>query len=198
LGAVDGDFHLHAADAGELGDSNVAGTQWELAYERPGHDDVARTELSPVLAELVDEPSDGIQRIPEYRGTQAGCHLLAVELNARRNLVQRHRWHQANRRADHGGALLPIVGQRHCNLLYEVAARLDDLERWVDDVDCGANPLLCDGAFKGAAKPHTKLGLKAGVDQLGSAEHVSARFSFQDAREHGLMKAELLLDDLRG
>jgi hypothetical protein len=48
------------------------------------------------------------------------------------------------------------------------------------------------------ADAQTQLRLEAGADQLIAAEHVTRGLAVQDAAEHRLVKAELLLYRLRG
>ena len=68
----------------------------------------------------------------------------------------------------------------------------------MDDIDRGADLFQGDVAFEAPAKAHAQLGLAAGMDQVGSAEHLAGRLGFQDASEYRLVKSELLLDHLRG
>ena len=68
----------------------------------------------------------------------------------------------------------------------------------MDDIDRGADLFRGDLAFKAAAKAHAQLGLEAGMDQFGRAEHMTGRPRFQDAGEQRLVKTELLLNSLRG
>jgi hypothetical protein len=79
--------------------------------------------------------------------------------------------------------LLPVVGHDQRHLVHRIAARFDDLERRVDHIDRGADLFRGDLAFEAPAKAHAQLGLEAGMDQFGSAEHVTGRPSFQDASE---------------
>src|SRR4051812_31258024 len=65
------DPRLDPADAGEVRNGDVARLQRELAHERAGHDDVARLQLPPVLAELFGEPLNRIQRIAEHGRAEA-------------------------------------------------------------------------------------------------------------------------------
>jgi len=57
----------------------IAGREWELAHERPSHDNIACPQPAPVGAKLAREPGYRLQRVAEYSRTQAGCHLLPIE-----------------------------------------------------------------------------------------------------------------------
>ena len=55
-----------------------------------------------------------------------------------------------------------------------------------------------DLAAQRLTDPQAQLRLEARPDQLVAAEHVAGRAAVQDAAEHRLVEAELLLDRLRG
>ena len=105
-----------------------------------------------------------------------------------RKIAERHRI------AQHHGLLLRVVRHRHRDLRREVAARLDDLQRRIHRVDRAAHSRHIDLAAQRLTDPQAQLRLEARPDQLVAAEHVPRRPAFQDAAEHRLVEAELLLD----
>jgi hypothetical protein len=93
---------------------------------------------------------------------------------------------------------LCIVGHGDGDLRGQVTPRLDDLQRRIDRIDRRARRRDIDLAAQCSADAQAQFRFEARPYQLIAAERVAGRHAVQDAAEHRLVEAELLLDRRRG
>src|SRR5262249_39090499 len=173
----------------------------ELARERAGHDMVAGFQPPAVGHELARQPGDRPQRMAEHRIASPGAHLGAVDAHANRDARQIERLGETHPRSEHEELLLGVVGQCELELAREVAARLDDLQRWMTAIDRAGDVVDPErGALEITAQHDTDLVFEARRDQVVVAEPIAAFDASlaQEASEDRLVHLELILDRLGG
>jgi hypothetical protein len=171
----------------------VTRLQRKLAGKGAAHDDVTLFDVPPELGKLARQPYQRVEWVAQYKIPFTGRDRHAVDRNLDLDFLQcqgteRHRF------AENNGLLLGIVGDGNGDLRRQIAARLGNFQRRINQLDCSAHLRQCNLTRQRTIDSETQLALETGVDQLVGTKHVSGRFTVEDSPEDRLVKSELLLN----